>query len=101
MVHHVIDSKGQLYKGGSFGFFSNHASNFFGVVTLFLLLMKPARKWIAVLLFAWALLIGYSRIYLGVHYPGDIIVGAIYGMLIAWCVSKLFYWLLSKQNEPS
>jgi undecaprenyl-diphosphatase len=101
LVHHVIDSKGQLYKGGSFGFFSNHASNFFGVVTLFLLLMKPVRKWIAVLLFAWALLIGYSRIYLGVHYPGDIMVGAIYGMLIAWCVSRLFYWLLSKQNAPS
>lgn len=98
LVHHVMDAQGRLYKGGSFGFFSNHASNYFGVVTIYLLLMKPARKWIVMSLFVWAILIVYSRIYLGVHYPGDILVGAAYGMLMAWLVSKVFYKVIpSKQ----
>jgi undecaprenyl-diphosphatase len=94
LVHHVMDTQGHLYKGGSFGFFSNHASNFFGIVTLYLLLMKPVRKWIAISLFVWVLLIVYSRIYLGVHYPGDILVGAAYGMLMAWIISKVFFKIL-------
>jgi undecaprenyl-diphosphatase len=98
-VHHVMDTQGHLYKGGSYGFFSNHASNFFGVVTLYLSLMKPVRKWIVGLLYAWALLIVYSRIYLGVHYPGDILVGAVYGMLIAWLVSKLFYKVIPTHTD--
>jgi len=45
------------------------------------------------------LLIVYSRIYLGVHYPGDILVGAVYGMLIAWLVSKLFYKVIPTHTD--
>ncbi len=96
LVHHVIGNNGELYKGGKFGFFSNHASNYFGIVTLFIFLMKPLRRWVVLALITWASLIAYSRIYLGVHYPGDIIVGIIYGITTAWFVSRLFFYLLNK-----
>ncbi len=96
LVHHVIGRSGELYKGGSFGFFSNHASNYFGVISIFIFLMKPLKRWIVILLILWASLIAYSRIYLGVHYPGDILVGIIYGVTVAWLVSKLFFYALNK-----
>jgi len=96
LVHHVIGRNNELYKGGSYSFFSNHASNYFGIVGLFIFLIRPLKMWIAMVLIAWASLIAYSRIYLGVHYPGDILVGMLYGILVAWLVSKLFFFLLNK-----
>jgi undecaprenyl-diphosphatase len=75
--------------GGRYGFASSHASNAFGLTTfLFLLLRKTHNQvWI---LFIWAGLSAYSRIYLGVHYPGDILVGAFIGVTAAF----LIYYLL-------
>lgn len=96
MVHHVAGRNGELYRGGSFSFFSNHASNYFGIVTLFSLLMRPISRWIVALLYLWVTLIAYSRIYLGVHYPGDILAGIAYGVLAAWLVAQLFFYLQSK-----
>lgn len=66
--------------GGKFGFASSHASNSFGVATLInlaLFFKYPAVKW----LFPWAVIFSYTRIYLGVHYPGDIMMGALIGIL--------------------
>ncbi|WP_291784905.1 phosphatase PAP2 family protein [Cecembia sp.] len=68
--------------GGKFGFASSHASNSFGVATIMTLTLAfryPWLKW----LFAWALLFSYTRIYLGVHYPGDILVGGFVGVMSA------------------
>jgi undecaprenyl-diphosphatase len=76
------------YRGGKYGFASSHAANTFGVATLVWLALKKYRPWIA-LLFLWALFVGYTRIYLGVHYPGDIIAGDFIGFL-----SALVAWLL-------
>lgn len=70
------------YRGGKFGFASSHAANTFGIATLMWLALKVYRPWIA-LVFLWPLAVGYTRIYLGVHYPGDILAGFVVGFLSA------------------
>lgn len=80
------------YKGSKFGFASSHAANTFGIATFFFLLFDKKRKWI-ILLFFWAIVVAYSRIYLGVHYPGDILAGWLVGVLAALAGFKLFQWL--------
>lgn len=80
------------YVGGEFGFCSSHAANSMAVALLFSLLY---RKTIAtVLLMIWVLVVCYSRIYLGAHYPIDIIAGLIIGSLFAvlvWLVLSIVY----------
>lgn len=68
------------YRGGRFGFVSNHAANCFGEGVWLSLLIRRHRCNIA--LFALAVLVCYSRIYLGVHYPLDVVCGACLGILI-------------------
>lgn len=74
-------------KGGMYGFVSSHAANSFALAFLLGFLMKRKRIWIAFLL--WAFLMAYSRIYVGVHYPFDVLVGALLGAFIAWGIYKL------------
>ncbi|MEP0712130.1 MAG: phosphatase PAP2 family protein, partial [Algoriphagus sp.] len=74
--------------GGLFGFASSHAANTFGLAVFLNLKMKGKLRFLP-LLFLWAAVISYTRIYLGVHYPMDIIVGAFVGGLaglISWIV---------------
>lgn len=81
------------YKGGLYGFASSHASNTFGVALFLYLVFR--NKWM-LLLFLWAAIVSYSRIYLGVHYPGDILGGIIVGIiaaLIGWVI-----YLMLKQK---
>lgn len=72
--------------GGSYGFASSHASNSFAVAFLSLFLLRPKWSWVKWLIL-WASIIAYSRVYLGVHYPGDVLVGGIIGWLSALIVS--------------
>ncbi len=78
------------YRGGKFGFVSSHATNSFGLAALSSLLFRY--RWYTVFIFLWAALNSYSRIYMGVHYPGDVLGGLILGVLIGWFV----YWLYKK-----
>jgi len=68
--------------GGKYGFVSSHAANSFGLAMMLFLFFRRHIRW-TWLLFLWALLISYSRIYVGVHFPGDVLFGALTGILIA------------------
>lgn len=79
MVHLV---KGKC--GGSFGFISSHASNAASLMVFVIISLSQKHKWLKWLMPVWVILICYSRIYLGVHYPSDVIVGAIFGVTISF-----------------
>ena len=74
--------------GGLYGFVSSHASNSFNVALLSLMFIR--KRWYTISILIWATVIGYSRIYLGVHYPGDVICGSMLGALIGWGCYKLY-----------
>lgn len=74
--------------GGKFSFVSSHATNSFNVALLSLLFI--GKRWFTVCIIIWAIIVGYTRIYLGVHYPGDVICGSMLGALIGWSIFKLY-----------
>ena len=76
--------------GGHYGFVSSHAANTFAIGTFLTAALRKNTKWIGWLLFMWAFLSSYSRIYIGYHYPGDILCGAVLGILIGLIIWKLF-----------
>ncbi|MBI9057140.1 MAG: phosphatase PAP2 family protein [Labilibaculum sp.] len=85
----------QGYTGGKYGFVSSHAANSFGLAVLASLILK--NRITSVFLIFWAIIVSYSRIYLGVHYPGDILVGSLIGIGMAY----LGYFLLQKYFKSS
>jgi undecaprenyl-diphosphatase len=91
LVHTVND-----YRGGKYGFPSAHACNTFAVSLFLYRILRPKRWGVTATLFTWTALMSYSRIYLGVHYPGDILCGALGGVLIGWGMSALFRFLMLK-----
>lgn len=92
---HVPELESRLHLvagncGGPFGFVSSHAANTFALATfLSLLFSRPHRLRAWGWLFAWAVLVSYSRIYLGVHYPGDVLCAALLGSLLGWLCIRL------------
>ncbi len=91
MVHLVNDK-----CGGRFGFYSSHASNVFAIAVFVIFLSGRNRKWLALPILLWALFVAYSRIYLGVHYPADVLAGALAGSLLGWIVARFLKNLLRK-----
>ncbi|APQ18288.1 phosphatase PAP2 family protein [Maribacter hydrothermalis] len=84
------------YCGGQFGYFSAHAANAFAVAVFFGSILKSVINYIGIFLVLWAALVAYSRIYLGVHFPLDIVTGALIGSLFGWLFVKLFLFSLRK-----
>lgn len=79
-------------KGGLYGFVSGHATNSFGLALFSSLLFRY--RWYTVFIMTWAVVNSYSRIYLGLHYPGDILAGILLGFLIAWGIYRLYLYLM-------
>ena len=86
-ISHLIHTFNKC--GGKYGFASSHAANVFGLSTFLWLQLRKWFRWIF-LLFLWAFLVSYSRVYLGVHYPGDITIGALVGIFFGWLVYYLY-----------
>jgi undecaprenyl-diphosphatase len=80
--------------GGRYSFVSSHATNSFDVAFLSLLFIR--KRWFTLSIILWALIIGYSRIYLGVHYPGDVICGSLLGAFIGWSAYQLYVLMDNK-----
>ena len=87
------------YRGGKYGFMSSHAANTFSVCVCVSLIIK--NKYLTFTSFLWALLNSYSRIYLGVHFFGDVLCGAIVGICIGFIMHFFFKKMMRKIGEKN
>ncbi len=90
---HLVDGN----CGGKYGFVSSHSANMFALATIFYMFVRKYFKMSYIPLVAWAALIGYSRVYLGVHYPGDVLAGAVVGIIIG-LIFYCSYFLIMKSK---
>ena len=88
-------------SGGTYGFYSAHSSSAVGLAFFVCLLLWNSLRWLCVLTIIWAFLVAYSRVYLGLHYLGDVLMGAVMGMLIALCCYCLYAFAKAKTKTNS
>lgn len=103
---HNLEIKTQVhtvneYRGGQYGFFSGHAANTFGIFTFIFCCVNWWQKKYKYLIFLYPLLLVYTRLYLGVHYPSDILVGAIAGIIFGNIVFYVMNTYFFKFNETT
>ena len=82
--------------GGKYGYFSAHASNSMAIAVFFGLLLRSKLNYLFPIVVFWAILVSYSRIYLGVHFPLDIITGMLIGLMYALVTCWFFKAFLKK-----
>lgn len=79
--------------GGKYGYFSGHSSNSMAVAVFSGLMLKARYKYLPYVLVIWAIAMGYSRIYIGVHYPLDVVSGMLFGVFSGFLFYKLFRYI--------
>lgn len=99
-LHYYRIMSQEFYTGGQYGFVSSHATNFFVIAWCFALVFFKTYPKTVYFLFFCALLVCYSRLYLGVHYLSDVIGGALLGTTIAFLTYK-FVWKKVVEKFPA
>lgn len=95
MLVDIVDG----YRGGRYGFFSAHASNTFSIAVFFCWLIRS--RLLSTALVIWSFTNCWTRMYLGVHFPGDILVGLTWGLIVGTFVYYLFYRVTRNMTGPS
>jgi undecaprenyl-diphosphatase len=86
---------------GRYGYFSAHAASSAALTVFMGLLLRPFWKGIFAVLIGWAFLVSYSRIYVGVHYPGDILTGWVIGIILGWLFYRFEQYLQKRYFSSS
>jgi undecaprenyl-diphosphatase len=84
--------------GGQYGFFSAHAANSFAAAFFCTYLLKSKWNFLGIFLMIWAMLVSFSRVYIGVHFPLDIAAGASIGLILSWLFAKLYIFAIHKYH---
>ena len=92
-IVHTLNGK----CGGQYGFVSSHAANTFALAMFVGMLFRKKLKWMLVLMLFWAGFVSYSRIYTGVHYPADIVAGALLGAGVGFLLVKGYCYFCEKR----
>lgn len=87
---HLINGK----RGGMYGFVSSHSTNSFGLALFTSLLFR--NRTYSIFIFSWAAINAYSRVYMGVHYPGDIIGGMLLGLILGRLVYEVYLRIIPR-----
>ena len=88
---HLVNNK----CGGAFGFISSHAANTMALSVFIFMLLNGKLGKPFLLIFLFPLVVGYSRVYLGIHYPADVICGMIFGGLIGYLTTWIYFKIMS------
>ena len=100
LLHFYEVKPGEYYQGGKYGFVSSHAANFFAMIAFIFPFYKEKKNWILAGLILIGILVAISRIYLGVHYFSDVLIGAALGILVGFSIRNLVK-LIFKKNANS
>ena len=80
----------RVHCGGGYSFTSSHATNHFALATFLVIILGPFFKWIRIPIFLWAASIAFGQVYVGVHYPLDVLAGSIVGILLGILMTKFY-----------
>lgn len=83
---------------GRYGYFSGHATSSMATAVFAGLALQSKYRYLIFILLVWAVFVGYSRIYVGVHYPGDVLTGMIVGSVLGFVFYRLQQFFLAKYN---
>lgn len=99
LLHYYEIKPGHYYQGGQYGFVSGHATNSTAIALYFAYILKKYYKYILVILLTWVMIVCYTRMYLGVHYPTDIIGGILLGTILSTLAFQLFKWVSKRIDK--